>query len=150
MNCSENKPPAKRLIFDISPFRTTVVLAESGRACEVYTEDSSERKLVGSIYKGVVQSILPGLSAAFVNIGQHKNAILHFCDIRVDRSKQGEQVFTAERRNGCLGGAEGGFGDNGSDLKRTDRHQGAEAHYGHNPSGAYACPDTRFKPRLHE
>ena len=94
MNCSENKPPAKRLIFDISPFRTTVVLAENGRACEVYTEDSSERKLVGSIYKGVVQSILPGLSAAFVNIGQHKNAILHFCDIRVDRSKQGGSKFS--------------------------------------------------------
>lgn len=89
MQSEVTKPPEKRLIFDVNPFMTTVVLTENDRAVEVFTEKSYERNLAGSIYKGIVQSVLPGISAAFVNIGVGKNAILHFKDIRIDRTGKG-------------------------------------------------------------
>ncbi len=99
MHAELTKPPTKRLIFDINPFQTTVILTESNRACEVFIENSSEKTMVGSIYKGIVQSILPGMSAAFVNIGIGKNAILHFRDIRVDRTSDGGGRYESLRRD---------------------------------------------------
>lgn len=89
MQVELTKPTEKRLIFDINPFANTVVLTENGLAMEVIMERKCDSKLAGNIYKGVVQSILPGISAVFVNIGVGKNAILHFKDIRVDRSNEG-------------------------------------------------------------
>ena len=89
MKADTQSPSNKQLIFDINPYRKTVVLVENGRASEVHVECSSERRLVGNIYRGVVQSILPGMSVAFVDIGEGKNAILHYRDMRIDRSREG-------------------------------------------------------------
>lgn len=98
MQSELTKPPEKRLIFDVNPFMTTVVLTENDRAVEIFTEKSCERNLAGSIYKGVVQSILPGISAAFVNIGVGRNAILHFKDIRIDRTSEGGGKYELLRK----------------------------------------------------
>lgn len=99
MQSELTKPPEKRLIFDVNPFMTTVVLTENDRAVEIFTEKSCERNLAGSIYKGVIQSILPGISAAFVNIGIGKNAILHFKDIRIDRTGEGGGKYELLRKD---------------------------------------------------
>lgn len=99
MQSELTKPPEKRLIFDVNPFMTTVVLTENDRAVEIFTEKSYERNLAGSIYKGVVQSVLPGISAAFVNIGIGKNAILHFKDIRIDRTGEGGGKYELLHKN---------------------------------------------------
>lgn len=89
-----NSSSTKKLIVDVNPYRTTAALVDGEHLCEIHAEDTKKQKLVGDIYKGVVQSVLPGLSAAFVNIGQHKNAILHFSNIRIDDRRNGGSRFS--------------------------------------------------------
>jgi len=56
-------------------------LASGFRAAEVYIERLGNRSIVGNIYKGVVDNVLPGLEAAFVDIGLDKNGFLHVDEI---------------------------------------------------------------------
>lgn len=63
---------------------TTVAVVEEGRLAELYLERESDRRVVGNIYKGVVKNILPGMQAAFVDIGLEKNAFLYVDDALVD------------------------------------------------------------------
>jgi ribonuclease G len=56
-------------------------LAKGYRAAEVYLERRGARSIVGNIYKGIVDNVLPGLEAAFVDIGLDKNGFLHVDEI---------------------------------------------------------------------
>ncbi|MEA2425651.1 MAG: ribonuclease, partial [Thermoleophilaceae bacterium] len=56
-------------------------LAKGYRASEVYLERRGNRSIVGNIYKGVVDNVLPGLEAAFIDIGLDKNGFLHVDEI---------------------------------------------------------------------
>jgi ribonuclease G len=56
-------------------------LAKGYRAAEVYLERRGNRSIVGNIYKGIVDNVLPGLEAAFVDIGLDKNGFLHVDEI---------------------------------------------------------------------
>jgi ribonuclease G len=53
------------------------------RVAELYFERRSNRSIVGNVYKGRVDNVLPGLEAAFVDIGLEKNAFLHVDEIRL-------------------------------------------------------------------
>ena len=66
----------KEIIVDINPYQTRVVLLEQGTPSEIYIERRGRERLVGNIYKGRVQNVLPGMQAAFVDIGLEKNAYL--------------------------------------------------------------------------
>ena len=57
--------------------RTRLAVMEDGRLREMYTEQAGSEKLVGNIYMGRVENVLPGMQAAFVNIGLDKNAFLY-------------------------------------------------------------------------
>lgn len=96
----------KEIIVDVNPYRTIVVLMENGRAREVQVERRSEKRLVGNIYRGVVRNILPGMSAAFIDIGEERNAILHFQDVRIDKTNVGggklEPVKEDDKLNNVL------------------------------------------------
>ncbi|CAM4363795.1 Rne/Rng family ribonuclease [Paenibacillus tarimensis] len=58
----------------------TAVLTD-GRLEEYYTEQAADGQTVGSVYKGRIVNVLPGMDAAFVDIGQGKNAFLHIDDL---------------------------------------------------------------------
>lgn len=58
-----------------------VAVLEDGTLVELFVEDIKSRSKIGSIYKGRVEGIVPGLKAVFVNIGCEKNAFLHFSDV---------------------------------------------------------------------
>jgi len=58
---------------------------EDGRLAELLWERKSEESIVGNIYKGVVENVLPGISSAFVNIGYEKNAYLYISDVLGER-----------------------------------------------------------------
>jgi ribonuclease G len=60
---------------------TTVALMEDGKLTEFFVERPNVRKLVGNIYKGRVVNVLPGMGAAFVDIGIEKNAFLYIDDL---------------------------------------------------------------------
>lgn len=55
-------------------------IVEDNRLVEYYTEEEKENKLVGNIYRGRVDNVLPGLNAAFVDIGEGKNGYLYVKD----------------------------------------------------------------------
>lgn len=76
----------KEIIVDINPYQTRVVLLEDGTPGEIFIERRGRERLVGNIYNGRVQNVLPGMQAAFVDIGLERNAFLYAGDITVDKS----------------------------------------------------------------
>jgi ribonuclease G len=60
---------------------TEVAMLEDGLLTEFYTDRPAERRLVGSIYKAKIENVLPGMQAAFVQIGLEKNAYLYIDDL---------------------------------------------------------------------
>jgi len=69
------------LLVNTTPFETRIARIENGLAEEIYIERERERGLKGNIYKGRVQRVLPGIQAAFVDIGMHKSGFLYAGDI---------------------------------------------------------------------
>lgn len=70
--------------------QTRLAVIEDGALCELYYERPGSEKLAGNLYLGRVQNILPGMNAAFVDIGQEKNAFLYAGDIPVDTREEQE------------------------------------------------------------
>ena len=69
------------LLVNVTPRETRVALIDSGVLQELFTERANRRGLVGNIYKGRVCRVLPGMQAAFVDIGLDRAAFLHASDI---------------------------------------------------------------------
>jgi ribonuclease G len=69
------------LIINMTPAETRVALVENGILQEVHVERQARRGIVGNIYKGKVSRVLPGMQAAFVDIGGERAAFLHASDI---------------------------------------------------------------------
>ena len=69
------------LLVNVTPSETRVALVEQGILQEVHIERLAKRGLVGNIYKGKISRVLPGMQAAFVDIGMEKAAFLHASDI---------------------------------------------------------------------
>lgn len=64
---------------------TRVALVEAGQLREIYIERKRERGIVGNVYKGKVQRVLPGMQAAFVDIGVGKSAFLYVGEVRTEQ-----------------------------------------------------------------
>lgn len=69
------------LLINVTPSETRVALVENGQLQEVHVERQARRGIVGNIYKGKISRVLPGMQAAFVDIGMDKAAFLHASDI---------------------------------------------------------------------
>jgi len=70
----------KEIIIDVGKMQTTVALLEDKELTELYVEKNEHQSIVGNIYKGRVENVLPGMQAAFVNIGIDKNVFLYVKD----------------------------------------------------------------------
>jgi len=77
------------LVINASGQETRVALIEQGTISEYYLERKNEKGIVGNIYKGKVVRVLPGMQAAFVDIGLDKAAFLYVADIVSDPSFPG-------------------------------------------------------------
>jgi len=71
------------LLVNVSPFETRIARIENGLSEELYIERERERGLKGNIYKGRVQRVIPGIQAAFVDIGLEKSGFLYAGDIAI-------------------------------------------------------------------
>ena len=69
------------LLLNVTPSETRVAMIEGGTLQEIHIERDARRGIVGNIYKGRVSRVLPGMQAAFVDIGLEKAAFLHASDI---------------------------------------------------------------------
>ena len=72
------------ILVNVTPMETRVALVENGVAQEVFVERSESLGIVGNIYQGKVVRVLPGMQAAFVDIGQERAAFIHASDIQPD------------------------------------------------------------------
>src|SRR5687767_10769314 len=74
---------ANELIINASLPETRIALMEDGEIQELLIERASEKGIVGNIYKGRITRVLPGMQAAFVDIGLEKAAFLYVDDVYV-------------------------------------------------------------------
>jgi ribonuclease G len=74
---------AKQILVSAEPNELKVAVLEQGRLCEIYVERKGRRPLAGNIYKGKVENVLPGMEAAFVDIGLEKNGFLYVEEVMV-------------------------------------------------------------------
>ncbi|HDR15462.1 MAG TPA: Rne/Rng family ribonuclease [Desulfobacteraceae bacterium] len=95
---------AVELIIHVRPYETRVALVEKGAVTELYTERNSGQQLLRNIYRGRVVKVLPGMQAAFVDVGLDRTAFLYVSDVNRDyRSWQ------------CNGTGGEGIGENGDE-----------------------------------
>lgn len=76
----------KKIVADINPLEARIALLEDDKLVEIHVERRGKERLVGNIYKGRVANVLPGMQAAFVDIGLERNAFLYAGDILADTS----------------------------------------------------------------
>ena len=74
---------SEEILVNATPVETRVAVVESGALQEIYIERTRARGLVGNIYLGKVLRVLPGMQAAFVDIGSERASFLHMNDIVV-------------------------------------------------------------------
>ncbi|UCE89706.1 MAG: ribonuclease G [Pseudomonadota bacterium] len=72
---------SEELLINVTPQETRIAFVENGVLQEVHIERARKRGLVGNIYRGVVSRVLPGMQAAFIEIGLQRTAFLHASDI---------------------------------------------------------------------
>jgi ribonuclease G len=87
------RPPAKKaaalpavrkeIVISVDVGEQRVAVLEDGRVSEVYLERPGRRSIAGNIYKGVVDNVLPGMEASFVDVGLAKNGFLYVDEIVV-------------------------------------------------------------------
>lgn len=84
MSTAENPSDSeRRFLIESDRHQTRVAVLEEGRLTEIHLERKRTRSVVGSVYKGRVSRILPGMQAAFVDIGLVRDAFLFAGDVRV-------------------------------------------------------------------
>ena len=88
---------SEELLINVTPQETRVAYVENGVLQEVHIERARRRGLVGNVYKGRVSRVLPGMQAAFLEIGLERTAFLHANDIvqsAAEREANGEHTPT--------------------------------------------------------
>ena len=72
---------SEEILVNVTPRETRVAVVENGMLQELHIERGGQRGVVGNLYKGRVQRVMPGMQAAFVDIGLERAAFLHANDI---------------------------------------------------------------------
>ncbi len=83
----------KELYVSSTPHETKVALVEDDQLAEVYFERENEYTLAGSIYKGRVTRVLPGMQSAFVDVGLERDAFLYVSDFLDFAGEEDEEEF---------------------------------------------------------
>ncbi len=85
----------KEIIINSSSNQTRVAITEDGNLADFFVDYPENRRMVGDIYLGRVARVLPGIRAAFIDIGMKHDGFLHFSDIS-DRTKQFQDMLGDE------------------------------------------------------
>ncbi len=97
----------KKLIVSVADFETRVALMEDGTIAELFIERGDEGEITGNVYKAKVQRVLPGMQAAFVDIGIEQAAFIYVDDVFDERLPAPDPAFSGE--GGGLPGRPGAF-----------------------------------------
>jgi len=85
------------LLINATPYEIRIALVEHGNLVEFYQERPVEKGLVGNIYQGRVVRVLPGMQAAFVDLGLERTGFLYVDDVRTDNKHFEDRMI----KNGC-------------------------------------------------
>ena len=72
---------SEEILINVTPNETRVAIVENGMLQEVHMERGSDDGVLGNVYKGRVSRVLPGMQAAFIDIGLPRTAFLNVSDI---------------------------------------------------------------------
>ncbi|WP_097460478.1 ribonuclease G [Mangrovitalea sediminis] len=87
---------SEEILINVTPVETRVALVENGMLQEAYIERTGRKGIVGNIYKGRVARVLPGMEAAFVDVGLERAAFIHASDV-VNLATSQEEVSDGPR-----------------------------------------------------
>jgi len=106
----------REILISGGPRETRVAILEDDRLVELLVDRPDARRSVGDIYLGKVEAVLPGIQAAFVNIGAEKSAFLHASDL-IEADEEDESDTNGDDNGDGNGGGGGGGADeeNGED-----------------------------------
>ncbi|NCO59224.1 MAG: Rne/Rng family ribonuclease [Deltaproteobacteria bacterium CG_4_8_14_3_um_filter_51_11] len=91
---------SNELVINVRPYQTRVALVENGIIVELYIERKTGQDYVGNIYRGRVVRVLPGMQAAFVDIGLDRTAFLYVADVHKDLSDLEKMMLRDGREEG--------------------------------------------------
>ena len=80
---------AKEFLINVSPSETRMAVLEDGKLVELSKESHTAQRHIGNIYRGKVENVLPGMQAAFIDIGMEKNAFLFIDDLHPETGDNG-------------------------------------------------------------
>ena len=86
----------KQLIINVTEHETRVAHLEDGNIVELYVDRGDDSNIVGNIYKGRVRRVLPGMQAAFVDIGLNQAAFIYVDDVHSNGYKEWEDIFSID------------------------------------------------------
>jgi len=122
----------KEIIINSSTTQTRVAITEDGNLVDFFVDYPENRRMVGDIYLGKVARVLPGIKAAFIDIGMKHDAFLHFSDIGA-RTTQFQEML----------------GDD-SDVDEEDEDDSNNKHYNHSRNGRDNSDNVEAIPKLHK
>jgi ribonuclease G len=89
----------KEIYIDRGVTQSRIAVFEDGKITDLHIENHGDNSITGNIYKGRIENVVPGLNAAFINIGTNKNAILHFDDLTNWKElKRGQDIMVQVMR----------------------------------------------------
>ncbi len=86
-------PVKREILANVNAEEVRIAILENGKLVELFWERKNQQNLVGNIYKGVIENVLPGISSAFINIGYDKNAYLYISDVLGDKNAGIESIL---------------------------------------------------------
>ena len=89
------------LLINATPYEIRIALIEHGNLVEFYQERPVEKGLVGNIYQGRVVRVLPGMQAAFVDLGLERTGFLYVDDVRTDNRHTEERMLNDSCQSSC-------------------------------------------------
>jgi ribonuclease G len=117
----------RELVINANPRETRVAILEDDQLVELLVDRPEARRMVGDIYIGKVEAVLPGIQAAFVDIGTEKSAFLHASDLVRDAEDEDDDEEGEDESESDVeaAGGEAGDGDT-SDSPYADSNEAAE------------------------
>ena len=88
---------SEEILINVTPQETRVAVVDNGVLQEVHIERTQKLGLVGNIFKGRVSRVLPGMQAAFIDIGLERTGFLHSSDIVANNSEYDPETKEAEQ-----------------------------------------------------
>lgn len=85
----------REILINATPRETRVAILEDDRLVELLVDRPDNRRMIGDIFVGKVEAVLPGIQAAFVNIGTEKSAFLHASDVLPDDDEDADPADSA-------------------------------------------------------